>query len=114
MALDRPIHTPETAGGTAAPAVAAPVALVNGPPTTPACTARTAGRKSTLTTHHPRWCGRLRGLTPSREREETESSDGARPDGTLPGSRVRPDPSEVGLIRRTASPVGRIEPFQVL
>ncbi len=27
MALDRPVHAPETAGGTTAPAVAAPAAL---------------------------------------------------------------------------------------
>ena len=114
MALDRPVHAPETADGTTAPAVAAPVALVNEPPTTPACTARTAGGKSTLTTHHPRWRGRQGRLTPSREHEETESSDGARPDGTLPGSRVRPDPSDVGISRRTASPVGLIRPSQVL
>ena len=99
MALDRPIHAPETAGGAAAPAVAPPVALVNEPPTTTACTASWSGGKSTLTTHHPRWPGRQGGLTPSREREETESSDSARPDGTLPGSKVRPDPSDVGLSR---------------
>ena len=114
MALDRPVHASETADETAARAVDASAALVNEPPTTPACPVGPAGGQTTLTTHHSRWRRRQVDLTPSREREEAASSDGARLDGALPGSGVSPDPSDVGLSRRTASPVGRIRPFQVL
>ena len=114
MALDRPVHASETADETAARAVDASAALVNEPPTTPACAVGLADGKTTLTPHHSPWRGRQVDPTPSREREETASSDGARPDGTLPGASVRPDPSDVGISRRTASPVGRIRPFQVL
>ena len=114
MALDRPVHASETADETAARAVDASAALVNEPPITPACPVGPVDDKSTLTTRHSPWHRRQVDLTPSRERDETASSDGARPDGTLPSLSVRPDPSEVGLIRRTAPPVGRIRPFQIL
>ena len=113
MALDRPVHAPETADDTAARAVDASAALVNEPPNTPACTVGPVDDKSTLTPHHSRWCGCQVDLTPSREHEKTESSDGARPDGTLPDSSGRPDPSDVGIFRRTASPVGRTRLSQV-
>ena len=114
MALDRPVHASETADETAARAVDASAALVNESPTTPAGPVGPAGGKTTLTPRHSRWRRRQVDLTPSREREETKSSDGAGLDGTLPGASVRPDPSDVGISRRTASPVGRIRPFQVL
>ena len=112
MALDRPVHAPETAGGTAARAVAASAALVNGSPATHACPVRPAGGNSTLTTHHSRWRGRQGDVTPSREREETKPSADARPDGALPGSGAGPDCSDAGLFHRTASPVWLIRPFQ--